>query len=272
MNQFALAFLACLIAIEDLCRTIPGRAKKAEIVYRLVMIFKQGLALLQTVSDDQAAHEATAQGHSTRHKRQRTVVGEYLVSKYLAKALATIAQNAQWKVQQPAHTEILEGLLFSILEHTGRLVSEAVFGEHIATSDLPGNITQNSSPVVRGFVRPETRYIVQVLHATTGAGNRSGLVTQMLAAGKTPLNAQSRTINGNSPDVFGDLLSKTKKLLQSTLVKSAVGGPDLESLRLPTPPLDMSDVAQEDGVEKYGKDWLIEMVWGLVGWDIVCSK
>ncbi|CZR57302.1 uncharacterized protein PAC_07191 [Phialocephala subalpina] len=275
MNQSALAFLACLTAIDDLCRTIPGRANKAEIVYRMVMIFKQGLNLLQTVNDDQGAHQAIHEGHSTRHKshkRQRIDEGEFLVNKYLTKALAGIAHNAQWKVHQPAHSEILEGLLSSILEHTGRLVSEAVFGEHVATSNLPGNITRDGGPVVRGFTRPEARYIVEVLHATTGTGTRSGLITQMLAAGKTPLNSNLRTSNPNSPDFFGNLLSKAKELLQSTLMKSAVGGADLDGLRLPTPPPEMSIVSDVADMEKYGKDWLIEMVWGLIGWDLVCLK
>lgn len=272
MNQSALAFLACLTAIDDLCRTIPGRAKKAEIVYRMVMIFKLGLNLLQTVADDQAAQQTMRQSHGTKYKRQRIEEGEYFVNKYLTKALAGIAHNAQWKVHQPAHSEILEGFLSSILEHTGRLVSEAVFGEHVAKSNLPGNITGNGTPLIQGFIRPEARYVVEILHATTGAGTRSGLVTQMLAAGKTSLNSQLHTISPNSPDFFGNLLSKAKELLQSTLMKYVVGSADLDSLRLPTPPPEMSNISDEGDIEKYGRDWLIEMVWGLIGWDIVCSK
>ncbi|KUJ21955.1 uncharacterized protein LY89DRAFT_390190 [Mollisia scopiformis] len=272
MNQFALAFLACLASIDDLFRTIPGRAKKTEIVYRMVMLFNRGLNILRTISAEQATHDMAARSHSPQHKRPRIEAGEYLVNKYLANALAAIAHNAQWKAQQPAHCEILEGCLFSILEHTGRLVSEAIFGEHVASSDLPANITTNAGSVVRGFVRPEARYIIQVLHALAGAGDRRGLVTQILAAGKTSLNEQLRATNPTNLDIFGDLLSKSKRLLQITLVKSAVGGADLESLRLPTPPLETSNVATEERLEKYGKEWLIEMVWGIIGWDIVCSK
>lgn len=272
MNQSALAFLACLTVIDDLCRTIPGRGKKAEIVYRMVMIFKQGLNLLRTITEDQAAQQTMRQGHNAQHKRPRIEEGEYFVNKHLTKALAGIGHNAQWKVHQPAHSEILEGLLSAILERTGRLVSEAIFGEHVAISDLPGNITRNDGPLVRGFTRPEARYIVEILHATTGAGTRSGLVTQMLTTGKTPLNLQLRTGNPSSPDSYGNLLSKAKELLQSTLMKSAVGGADLDSLRLPTPPPEITNTSDANDVEQYGKDWLIERVWGLIGWDLVCSK
>jgi hypothetical protein len=266
MNQFGLSFLVCLAAIDDLCRTIPGRAHKAEIVYRIVMIFKQGLEILRSISTDQVAHEKAARD---QHKRQKVSREEYLVNRHLTKTLAAIAHNAQWKVQQPAHTEILEGLLFSILECTSRILSEAVFGEHVAASQLPGNITQSNVEVVKGFVRPEARYVVQVLQATVGVGDRSGLVAQILAARRTS-NAQLQTTIANLP-ASGVLLLKAKELLQGTLIKSGLGDADIESLRLPNPPLALSNVSATDSKE-YGKDWLVEMVWGLIGWDVVRSK
>ncbi|KAE8444895.1 hypothetical protein EG329_014143 [Mollisiaceae sp. DMI_Dod_QoI] len=272
MNQITLAFLTCLTSVDNLCQTIPGRTKKAEIVYRIVMIFKHGLGLLQTINHDQATHETMCQGQGPRTKRQRTEQPEFLVNMHLTNALATIAHNAQWKITQPAHSEILEGLLFSILEHTGRLVSEAVFGEPVADSDHAGNITEDGEKVVQDFVKPEARYIVQVLHAMTSDRQRSNLISEMLTVGKMSRNAPPGVMESNPPDLSGDLLSKAKKILQSTLVKGAVGGAELESLRLPIPPKEMTDVGTGSGIRKYGKDWLIEMVWGLIGWDMICSK
>ncbi len=69
----------------------------------------------------------------------------------------------------------------------------------------------------------------------------------------------------------GDLFSSVKKLLQSSLVKTAVGGPCMETLRMLTPPLEATNVENEEIAvfERYGTDWLIEAVWGLIGWDLM---
>jgi len=66
-------------------------------------------------------------------------------------------------------------------------------------------------------------------------------------------------------------VSKSTMLIQSTLLKSTVGGDDLASLELPAPPTEESNFAVEaaDKVECYGPEWLVEIVWALIGWDII---
>ena len=179
--------------------------------------------------------------------------------------LVSIAYGLEWKVNQHGHGDLLEGILFLLLEHTGRLVSESVFGEHVAASENPGNITTNTIATRKEVVGSEARYVVQILHAALGASDRKDLVATVLAAPKSN--------DGASSTRSGDLalLSKVKKLLQSTLVRNTVGGEDLETLRLPTPPLERTRLPNGKGlqVERYGPDWLVETVWALIGWDLM---
>ncbi|KAK2629322.1 hypothetical protein QTJ16_000142 [Diplocarpon rosae] len=264
-HQVALAFLGCFSAMDELFLTIPGRKKKREIVYRVVMLFRRTLDFLQIISGLQAEDERIDRSQHTRSKRARVETAEYAVNKYLAQTLASTVKTLEWKHNQAGHTEILEGILFSLLEHTGRLISNSVFGEHVAASDNPGNISRSLDAREDGVVSSESRYVVQVLHAVLGGSDRKESVTGILASGQS----SSRGI-GLVSAAPGDMLSKTRKLLQSTLLKSTVGGIELESLRLPRPPSESSDLQQDDAVvEKYGKEWLLEIVWGLVGWDLV---
>ena len=76
----------------------------------------------------------------------------------------------------------------------------------------------------------------------------------------------------SSGSTEGDMLQRAKKLLQSTLLKSTLGGSELECLclRLPRLPTEISNV--EDiriDTERYGREWLLETLWGLIGWDMV---
>jgi hypothetical protein len=67
-----------------------------------------------------------------------------------------------------------------------------------------------------------------------------------------------------------DLLVKARKMIQSSLVKSALGGEELQSLKMPTTPDEEEPQTLEIStrVEMYGPEWLLESVWALVGWDL----
>lgn len=269
MRHVGVSFLACFKAFNELCNTIPGRSKKSELVYQLVLFFSKSLDFLRTLSNLQGETEKAQTHQMRRNKKARLEEGEYAINKYLAKMLASVSYSLEWKASHPGHSDLLEGILFSVLEHTGRLLSEAVFDEHVATSNNPGNITKESASGCKQAARIEARYIVQVLHAALGGNEKKDLVAQVLAAGKRTSGSLRQ---GSAHGVFSaDLLIKAKKLLQSTLMKSAVGGEELETLRLPTPPVERTTLpaAKGAGVERYGSDWLVETVWALIGWDLV---
>lgn len=262
LHQVVLSFQACFGAVSALFLTIPGRAKKSEIIYRMVMFFKTSIDVLHMMSTLQSEAERDRR-HQTSRRKRNVEKEEYAANKYLTRTIASIAAGVQWKLQ-PGHKEILEGILFSVFEHTGRLISDAVFGEHVAASDNTGNITKSADVAMSKMPGYVSRYTVQILHAFMGDPARRQLIAQILS----PANSNfSGSASGTAS--AGDSFGKAKSLLQSTSLRSIVGGVDLKSLSLPRPPAEHTKVDEVGGVERYGKDWLLEMVWGLVGWDLV---
>jgi len=263
MSQIALSFLSCFNALDELCRTILGRKKMLDIVYRLVTFFSKALDHLRTICSIQAENEV-AERRRLRSKRSK-VDDEYAVNKYLTRTLVSITQ-IDWKIEHPGHSDILEGILFSIMEQTGRLVSGAIFKEHVASSDFIGNITKNETLLLPEAAKLETRYIIPILRGGMGTTSaRRDLIARILAG--SSLNA---TLQTGSKRQANDLLAKARKKIQSSLVKSAVGGHELEGLRPAKPPeqdIDYSPLTMPH-VERYGSEWLLEAVWALVGWDL----
>ncbi|KAI1003422.1 hypothetical protein K3495_g4785 [Podosphaera aphanis] len=268
MNQVAMSFLSCFKALNLLSGTPPGRTRKDKIVYQMVMFFNRSLDSLHAMSLTQTEHEA-AHGHDCSRPSTYVVDEEYIVNRSLVNCLVLILKSLDWKADVAGHSDLLEGILCSVLKHTGRLVSEAIFLEHVATSDNPGNMTQDS-PVLTSQ-KPsafESRYVVQILHAALGGTSKKLRIAEVLAARKDQTSRPDATHSFLSSNRS---LSHALLLLQSTLVKSAVGGNHLESFRMPTPPAEEPQTAVDENssVERYGSEWLLENVWTLVGWDLV---
>jgi hypothetical protein len=230
------------------------------------MFFNKSLDHLRSLCTIQAENEF-ADSRRSRHKRVRTE-DEYAVNKYMTGMLVSIVQM-EWKATQIGHSEILEGMLFSILDNTGRLLSHEVFKEHVATSNLIGNITKGLPSLLPAAAKLEARYIVPVLHTALGRTSaRKELVARVLAKNAANINPERRSHSASGET--GDLLVKARKLIQSSLVKSAIGGEGLVGLKQPVPPEEDGYIALEidTGVERYGPEWLLESVWAVVGWEL----
>jgi hypothetical protein len=267
MHQVFLGFRSCFDSLHDLCRTILGRKKRFEIVHRLVMFFNKSLEHLRTVCTIQAETEF-ADSRRLRHKRVRTE-DEYAVNKQMTGMLVSIA-HMDWKATQIGHSEILEGILFSILDNTGRLLSNAVFKEHVAISDRIGNITKGLPSLLPAAAKLEARYIMPVLHAALGRTSaRKELIARVLTENTAKFDNQRRSQSSSGEK--RDLLVKARKMIQSSLLKSAVGGEGLVGLKLPAPPEEDGYIALEvdTGVERYGPEWLVESIWAAIGWELI---
>lgn len=257
MHQIALGFHASFEALNELVRTITGRKKRFEIVIGLVNLFQHALDYLHTLSGLQADRD-NEEKRSLRNKRVRMERSEYAVNKYLSRALVQMTQM-DWKTGQLGHSEILEGILCSVLTHTGHLLSHTIFNEHLAESDKPGNISLRRPISATAATKFEFRYVIPILHAALGGNTNRELIARVLG----------ERCSVTSSNLAGHLLSNAKKLLQNTLVKSAVGA-DVEVLKPPTP------IEEEEAyspsvshrMEKYGSEWFLESVWALVGWDL----
>lgn len=265
MHQTVLGFRTCFNCLTNLCQTILGRKKRYEVLHRLVMFFSRSLDHLHTLCSTQGKTEL---GESQRPDFKRARMDdEYIINKHMSGMLVSIVQM-EWEPGQTGHSEILEGMLFSILEHVGRLLSNAIFKEHVATSDRIGNITKGLSSRSPKSAKLEARYMVPILHAALGRSSaRKETIARVLAENPSYGNGQRRSLSsGYTPN----LLIKARKMIQSSLVKSAVGGEGLDCLKLPSPPDEGEEYAPdiEPGVEVYGPEWLQESVWALVGWEL----
>jgi hypothetical protein len=246
-----------------------------ELVHRMVMFFNRALSFLQTISSIQTEQ---AEEHNSRRLRNKTVKsdeGEYAVNKYLAWALASIFTELGWKIGKPGHSELLEGILFSILEYTGRLLSEAVFHEHVAKSTNPGNISKGDVSPNLASTKIESRYIVQILHSAFGTSEKKDLVAKVLAYGRKDLDPLRRLTDlAPSSSFTQNMVIKSKILIQGTLLKCTVGGDNLPSLKLPASVEEEVDCPVEaaNHIEVGSREWLIENVWALIGWDTVLEK
>lgn len=231
----------------------------------MVKFFSKSLELLHSSSCSQARHESDE--HRGLNERPKKVAGEeYMVNKNITLCLISILQNIEWKVNNQTHCNLLEACLFLVLEQTGRLVSEAVFTEHVAASDNPGHITKAKAFIKKDFTRFESRYIVQVLDAALGDENRKRLIAEVLS-GKKSQNESNILTQPLIPNT--NVLSRVTLLLQSTLVKSAIGESNMESLGMLTPPTEQLGQVSDEGEENYGSEWLLGRVWAIVGWDLI---
>jgi hypothetical protein len=262
MHALALGFASSFEALNELGRTIPGRAKRFRIEYSLLTFFKQGLDYLRTISALQAEGYQTPKERGQPNKRAKVEGSQYAVNNYLSRALTRMTQM-DWKTGNLSHSEFLEGILCLILRHTGELLSLTVFDEHVAKSGNPGKISSGHSVSKTKATNYEFRYIAGILHAALGGQKNNELISKILEERRS----------GRSASLSGDTLLKAKQLLQNTLVKSTIGV-EVEVLRLVDQPegFEPYSLGVSHRGKQYGPEWFMEAVWGLVGWELATSK
>ncbi|CAG8976210.1 hypothetical protein HYALB_00011141 [Hymenoscyphus albidus] len=259
--QVYISFQSCFTTLNEICRTIPGRSKRSPIIYGMVQFVKNSLALLHNLSKKQAEHQKII-GSSKRSKGSKPE--EYAVNVYLTCTITSIIWGMDWEVNKPGHSELLEGIMFAVLEHTGRLMSVASFGGHIAASKNRGPKVSKTPTIDTTYT--ESLYATQILYAALGGADKKELFLKVLMTGRVGSRASRQPKDMR-------MLDKAKHLLQSTLVKYMVGVEHLETLRMPEPPVEKMDISkiEHKGVAP-SKDWLVSMVANLVGWDLVMPK
>ncbi|RDL39701.1 uncharacterized protein BP5553_04041 [Venustampulla echinocandica] len=262
MQQVSLAVQISFDFLNVLCRTIAGREKRNHVVYRIAVFFDKALGLLQQLSNMQAAYENKRGSHISLREPCLEEGVEYAVNKYLAGALSSTISNLKWEVGKPGHRPVLEGILYAVLKQTGRLVSEAIFQEHVGSSKNPGNITEMSVGSDSNTASLESRYIVQILYVALGGSARKGLVAEVLASENSPRTQRQHNTSS--------LLFRETNRIQNMLVKSAIGGDEFESLKFPASPIENIDIPiiPNTDIVPYGPVWFIERVWTMVGWDM----
>ena len=191
---------------------------------------------------------------------------DYAFNKYLTKAVESMI-CMQWKVGQPGHKDLLEGIMFFILEHIGRLVSNAVFNEHVSMSDRPGNITKDGPTIFLKASKLEARYMIEILAASLAESSvKRDLIAQVLS--DDPMNLH------RTSGYAGDVLVRAREKIQCSLLRSVVGegvpdGLTFPKPSIPEPGINGLSTTADNIMEKYGTEWLLASVWALVGWEMM---
>jgi hypothetical protein len=252
--QMSLGYNSCLVAMNGLKGSIPGRRRIGEIVYHLVGFFENTLKHLHSSSSQQAAYEKSDGGEEVHRNKRARIESEYAANNLLCRVLVSIGRT-EWKVGQAGHSELLQGIHYHILRHTGSLLSVAVFEEHVALSEIPKTIPSGTSPTEVTML--ECRYIIPILQAVLGeCSERQELIAQVLLGNDSK---SSSTVNNY-------LLSKTKRFIRDTLLESAIGGDALECFKLPSQP-EHSELQVPPELVEFGPKWFVHWVWQLASWD-----
>lgn len=180
-------------------------------------------------------------------------------------------------VSKHLQNDLLEGVLYVLLEHIGKVLSVLVFKELRSNPGLracssklplPSPLADDAANRTETFVTEyaamlQSQHLVWILERVL-----SSLDYQM----GTHKNGTENLKFTATP--FSDILSHSKKRLQKTLLKGVFGHDDpefQESLNLPrevipTRGMDLT-TDNNDTLGKDRGDWFVEEVWRLLGWD-----
>ncbi|OJD21119.1 hypothetical protein ACJ73_07545 [Blastomyces percursus] len=189
---------------------------------------------------------------------------------------------------KPQENSLLEGFLFSILEHVGRTLCLFVFKELYSNSDLrldpaklpmPGNFDKEypgkgEMAIAQRAAECEARHLIWILERAiaftdqferpSGAMNRDWVSTEATL----PKGPSSQGI-----------LQRAKTKLQNTLLKGIFGENEpkfRDSLTMPgKPSYSLPDVSSDRSFESTEMDpaeWFPQEVWRLVGWEVLLGE
>lgn len=267
-------FLSCVVAFDNICKTISGRKERGKIIYCISDFYRTNLSLLHKISEKQSkrvvSYPRTARPGSSSTRR-RVDTSEFTANKQLGRILAGIVFNIDWNPESITHGELLEGIQYSIINHAGRVLSVALFGEVVSDSKLPGHITQASTieQLLQNTPhKSETRYIIQILHNARGGVQRRTEFANILNA-RTPTTTNEVMDRALLSEAAVDLVGKANAILKNTLVKSVLDFDAGERLHIPAAEVDDVDrLCKDDNYGLYGASWFIGKMWELVGWDL----
>ncbi|KAM3084491.1 hypothetical protein ACMFMF_001847 [Clarireedia jacksonii] len=240
--EIARGYRTCFQTLDRSQRSIAGRNSKAtaNIPYLLCSFFNNILDYLHKFCKVCAESHRPQEASSVEDTH-------FLVTKFIAQMLISIIRNIEWKAERSTHRDILEGIISTIVEHAGTLLSLGIFGEDIGVSNLPGNISNKAE--TRNYcnvIYYESRYLVPILRAALDVEREKKMIT-------------TRGVR-----------EKAMKKVQRALTKSTIGG-NLATLKMPAK-LEMDEesllMPELPHHKTFSTEWLVESLWVLVGWEV----
>jgi hypothetical protein len=240
-SEVASGYRSCFQALDRSQRSIVGRNSKAtaNIPYLLCSFFNNILDYLHKFCENLAESHRSQEASSVEDT-------QFVVPKLIAQMLISIIRDTEWKAERSTHRDILEGVISTIVDHAGILLSLGIFGENIGDSNLPSNISnETETRNYSGLISYESRYLVPILSAALDVEKEKNLITP------------------------GGVREKAMEKVKRALTKSTIGT-NLATLKMPAKQMDEEplSIPELPHHKTYSTEWLIESLWALVGWEV----
>lgn len=267
--KFAAGFFnLCLKGLAHLCRDICGRRCKGQVVYALVNFFTSTLQNFHQMCTLELPALPPTNLYPLRYRQTvesqegKGNIVSVLISE-TPKFLLNVLTSPEFQVPNTANAEVFEGLLSSLLNRIGCLVSQNVFHNQLAISKNPGRICCNSTydtGMRNKTTNLEGQHLVCILKTTLKNRNeKNHTLSKMLSGGEVICS-----IPGEEP-----LLARAKRRLQETLLKGIFGqdgGDFINALKIP----EFEGGWENEAIPTDGEkgETFIELVWSVIGWDL----
>ncbi|ESZ96314.1 hypothetical protein SBOR_3294 [Sclerotinia borealis F-4128] len=250
VNEIAGSYKRCVEVTAEQYRTINGRelVRKASIIYSFCSFFDKGLSQLHSLCVRNAKLSVCSSNPAPQQAGIPTKNDEPVMIGFTANLLIDILRRVNWQQDNELHEQIIEGILATILNYIGKLMSNIIFHEEVAASNVPGNISSGeiSLPPTTMESELESKYLVPILH----------VALEVFKENKMPGPTEG-------------LVKREIKRIQNTFTNSLIGG-NLMALAVPEriteEPLDIPGL---EGLEMYGNEWTIQSVFSMVGMEDV---
>jgi hypothetical protein len=269
-NTVAAIFNLCLKGLAHLCRDIPGRRCRGQVIFSLVQFFVNALGHLHNMclrrTVDQApniSHHQDKDSHRADYEdttRTLTLINE------LTKFLVYVLTCPEFQKAHFSHIEVLEGMFSALLEEVGGLISQVIFDEHLPTLRGPAAVScsdkYSSASINALAVDLKCQHLASVLkRAMEGRSEKDGKSLAAMLAGTNMLGI------GAGKKV---VLARARQRLQETLLKGIFGDDGeqfMNALQIPESEEGWDPNAPQ--VARDEKEAFVESVWSAVGWDMM---
>jgi hypothetical protein len=267
-NTVAAIFNICLQGLAHLCRDIPGRHCRDQVIFSLVRFFVNALGHLDNTCLRRTVYQAPdisnhqdKDSHRAEYDdttRTLTLIGG------LTKFLVNILTCSEFQKAHLSHIEVLEGMFSALLEEVGRLVSQVIFDEHLSTVRGPAPVSCSDKNTSATAVDLKCQHLASVLkRAMEGRSKKDQHSLAAMLAGTKVLGI------GAGKKV---VLARARQRLQETLLKGIFGDDGEQFMNaLQMPECDEGWDNEVPQVARDEKEAFVESVWSSIGWDMLLN-
>ncbi|CAK4030157.1 Hypothetical predicted protein [Lecanosticta acicola] len=270
------SIVSVFVGFKKLSSEDDGLTMQGKVVYAVVMMFKNLLSGIDTISTAEIEKTVGTASSGTAPTSKNSKGNGKAVSTQQSPMLSTltsfigdVVHLLDAKVE--ANRALFEGFTYCTLELLGARLFSSTFG-HIRASTIEAEIRQGDAQdeSTQQQIRVEAPYLIHLLHRVMLAAP-SHLGSAITKGGKP----RSMIKHKNSPK--DALAVAAGQCLQRTLVNSIFGtegideeDPFMDCLKMPSAA--GGPVSMPKGKDTDFQEWYKEEVWRLLGWEILARE